>query len=210
MYELIYDFCSVNLSLFRLFYSLFITLICLVIVLKTNKMFKVSNHQGIRYFRNAFFFYGIAFLFRYLLSVTYFATPIFEFFMIMAGFSLLYSLIWRNFEVEGSPSSLFNYYMSLFYIMAVTMVCLDFLFQSFLVLFLSQIIVFVIISIISFKNIKKGGFSKKYHIAMVFCFLAWTLNLIFVSFLPRLRFIGNIYVLNLIVFLMILYGVTRR
>lgn len=210
MYEQIYNFFSVNLSLFRLLYSLFITLVCSIIVLKTHKMFKVSHHQGIRYFRNAFFFYGIAFIFRYLLSMVHIALPFFEFFMIMAGFFLLYSLVWKEFEIKDSYCSLFNSYIFSFYIITLLMVLIDSLLGNFLFLFLSQIVIFGITSIISFKNIKKGGFSKLYHIAMVLSFFAWMLNMIFVFFLSdRLRFVGNIYILNMIVFIIILYGVSK-
>jgi hypothetical protein len=93
----IYSFIIANKDLFKIIYAFLIILICLFIVLKTHKLFHLSLHPGIRYFRNAFFLYGIAFFARYFLSLVIkqplVTTSIFEFFIIMAGFFLLYSLI---------------------------------------------------------------------------------------------------------------------
>ena len=62
----IYGFIIQNKELFKIIYALVIVLICILIVIKTNKLFRLSFHTGIRYFRNTFFFYGIAFAIRYL------------------------------------------------------------------------------------------------------------------------------------------------
>ena len=67
MYVELYNFVAQNKDLFRLFYSALIVVICFVIVVKTDKLFRISLYQGIRYFRNAFLFYGIAFTLRYFL-----------------------------------------------------------------------------------------------------------------------------------------------
>jgi len=45
---------------------------------------------------------------------------------------------------------------------------------------------------------------------MILNFIAWTLNFIFSSFFgSRLRWLANVYVLNVIVFLIFLYGVIK-
>ena len=96
-----------NKEIIKLFYGIVIGLICLIIVLKTDRLFRISLHQGIRYFRNAFLFFGIGFIIRYLLGAlfsyeffSYSYYPIFnilfEFFLIMAGFFLIYSLLWKK------------------------------------------------------------------------------------------------------------------
>jgi len=69
---LLYDLIIENKELLKILYALIITVICLFIVIKTNKLFKISSHQGIRYLRNAFFFYGIAFITRYFLGAVSF------------------------------------------------------------------------------------------------------------------------------------------
>jgi len=101
MYSEIYNFIAQNRELFRFLYSIIVAFICFIIVLKTDRLFRISSHQGIRYFRNAFFFYGLAFIFRYILgNPVYFNQMrlVFEFFMIMGGFCLFYSLLWKRFE----------------------------------------------------------------------------------------------------------------
>ena len=210
MYNYFYNFVSENLDLFRFLYSAFIALICFLIVLKTDRLFRISLHQGIRYFRNAFLFYGIAFMLRYLLSLYYFVFPFFEFFMVMAGFFLLYSLVWKKFEIKDSRSSFFNPIVFLAYFITLVIILFDFFSQSYNFLFISQIIIFTIATIISFQNLKKQtSFSKLYFIIMVLNLFAWSLNFILIFLSQRLRFVGNIYVLNVIVFLIFLYGVFK-
>ncbi|MCX6746632.1 MAG: hypothetical protein NTU63_00685 [Candidatus Pacearchaeota archaeon] len=61
----LYSWIITNKEVFEIIYALMICLICALIVVKTDRFFRLSLHQGIRYFRNAFLFYGIAFLFKY-------------------------------------------------------------------------------------------------------------------------------------------------
>ena len=209
----IYNLIAQNRELFRIFYSLIIVIICLIIVIKTNRLFRLSEHQGIRYFRNAFLFYGAAFISRYFLW--FFFYPLakigFEFFLIMAGFFLLYSLLWKRIETKPSDSSLFNARIFIFYILALVIATLDYLWSSYYFIFFSQIIVFIFISSISYVNYKKSkkkSFLKLYFIAMLMSLIAWILNFIAASFFAwRLRWVVGVYILNVIVFFLFLYGV---
>jgi hypothetical protein len=220
------------MELFKFVYSLIVVFICVIIVLKTDRLFKLSLHQGIRYFRNAFFFYGIAFLFRYVLGSRlisgyfifgeyyFIITILFEFFLVMAGFSLLYSLIWKKFEKSGrgALSSLFNFKMLVFYIMSLLIGILDFLWGTYLFMFLSQIIIFAYASILSYNNYQDRGnkhkFLKFYFIAMLLSFMAWVLNAILAIYLSWNKgILLSVYLINIIIFVLFLYGVvhiTRR
>ncbi|MBU4069842.1 MAG: hypothetical protein KJ646_02580 [Nanoarchaeota archaeon] len=209
----------------KLIYAFIIILSCFVIVIKTNKLFKLSEHQGIRYFRNAFFFYGIGFFIRYFFDLKYFifnknyhvlTTFIFEYFLIMGGFFLLYSLLWKKIESAGEEyfTSLINSKVLVFYLMAFVIVGLDCIWKTFYFMFFSQIILFAILILISYNNYiakgSKGKFLKFYLIAMIFSFIAWVLN-----FLAALTFAWNpgilitIYLLNIIIFLFFAAGVVR-
>lgn len=217
MYLELYGFIAQNKDLFRFFYSVVIALICFIIVLKTDRLFRISSHQGIRYFRNAFFFYGLAFIIRYILAMpVYFnlMRGVFEFFMIMGGFFLFYSLLWKKFEGFKEASSLFNFRVFIFYDLAFIIVIFDYLWGGYNFMFLSQILLFAFASIISYGNYKRGGrehkFLKLYFIVMMLNFIVWILNFIFASFGGwRLRWMANIYVLNVIIFLIFLYGVIK-
>ncbi|MBI3623462.1 hypothetical protein HY212_05290 [Candidatus Pacearchaeota archaeon] len=222
----IYNLVVTNKEIFKLIYALLIVAICIAIVLKTHKLFRLSSHNGIRYFRNAFFFFGLGFASRYFLkfifqidSLTYYAhLPIFifEFFIVMAGFFLLYSLIWRKLDSQGirSESSLFNLGILVFYVFAAIIVVLDHAWSTLSFMFFSQIITFFIASIISYKNTlngrAKGHTQKLYFSAMVIALCAWILNtLLFSYFNFNIYVMVNVYVLNMIFFLLFLFGVFR-
>ncbi len=222
-----FDFIIANKEIFKIFYALVIGFVCAVIVIRTDKLFRISLHKGIRYFRNAFFFYAIAFVVRYFLgspliygfvgkNYVTLINFVFEFFLIMAGFFLLYSLIWKKIEEskEDYYSSLFNTKISVFYFMALIIAILDYSWSTRYFMFLSQIILFGFATIIAYNNYIKNGkkrkFLKFYFIAMVLSFLAWLSNAVAALYLEwnQLILIES-YILNVIIFLLFLYGVIK-
>ena len=221
----LYNLIIENKELLKILYALIIAIICMFIVIKTNKLFKISLHQGIRYLRNAFFFYGIAFVVRYFLGaisiqgeLNNFYYPLirisFEFFIIIAGFSLLYSLLWRKIESQANISSLFNKRIFIFYVMAFIISLLDYLWGTSYFMFFSQIILFACASIICFTNYKRNGkkhkFLKFYFMAMVLSFIAWVLNALAVLYFNwNQGIIINIYGINIVFFLLFLYGIAK-
>jgi hypothetical protein len=217
MYELVIE----NRDLLKIAYGLAIALICLIIVVKTNKLFKLSAHQGIRYFRNAFLFYAIAFIIRYIFGTHFFYQLLtskyhflisipFEYFLVMAGFFLFYSLLWKKMD-RRATSSLFNSKILLFHAIAILIVCFDFMWQTFFFMFASQIILFIFASVISYANYKKSKstfkFSEFYFIAMILSLFAWILNAIASLVNWNIGILVDIYIINMIIFSLILYGV---
>ncbi|GBE20485.1 MAG TPA: hypothetical protein ENG87_01615 [Candidatus Pacearchaeota archaeon] len=216
-----------NKELIKIFYGLIIAVICIFIVYRSDKLFRISMHKGIRYFRNAFLFYGLAFIIRYLFGamifynyLSQFYSPVinilFEFFLVMAGFFLLYSLLWKKIETteENYYTSLFNSKIAIFYFMSLMIVLLDYLWGTHGFMFVSQIILFAVISIVSYINyIKKGGrhrFLKFYLIAMLFSFAAWVMNFITAVYLNwNQALLINVYILNMLIFLLFLWGVVK-
>ena len=221
----LYDFILNNREIFKLIYAFVIILISTLIVFRAHNLFRISSHDGIRYFRNAFFFFGAGFFIRYfvilffetqpLLQYAFLIDILFEFFLVMGGFFLLYSLVWKKFEAPGgeSKSSLLNPRIFIFYLMAIIIVILDFAWGGHRFLFVSQVAVFFLASIISYINCKKRAdieFPKFYFIAMTLALVVWILNtlaaLVF-NWDPIVMI--NIYILNLIFFLLLLYGVVK-
>lgn len=216
-----------NKEIIKIFYGLLITLACFFIVLKTHRLFRISLHQGIRYFRNAFLFYGLAFFTRYLIGspfihqysqiqLGFFITFVFEFFLIMAGFFLLYSLSWKKFESpeRNHISSLLNPIILIFYLMSILLALMDFFWRNYYFMFASQILIFLILSIFSYKNYiqdrKKARFLKFYFLAMFLTFITWILNATAsLLFEWNKAIVANVYIVNLIVFLLFLYGVIK-
>ena len=212
-----YQFIAQNKIWFRSIYSVLIAIICLIIVFKTDRLFRISSHQGIRYFRNAFFFYFLGFSVRGFLTSPFYlglSKFAFEFFMIMGGFFLLYSLFWKKIETAKETSSLFNIKTIIFYILSLFLVYFDYLWGGYNFMFLSQIALFLFASVISYNNYLSKGkehkFLKLYFVVMVLNFAVWVLNFIFANYLGgRLRWLTNIYVLNVIIFIIFLYGVMK-
>lgn len=211
----IYSLLLDNREVLKIFFTIIVGLSCFIIVLRTNKLFRLSYHQGIRYFRNAFFFYGLAFIFRYLFSIiANFATRIiFEFFIIMAGFFLLYSLIWKRFENSEKPSysSLFNLRINLFYLFTIILVAMDYLWANYYFMFGSQMIIFAYASTISYMNYRKNKqkeFARLYFIFIFLNLITWIANFITSRYLNWYQpIVIGVYALNIIIFLIVLYGV---
>ena len=218
----LYSWILQNKEVIKIIYALIIVLICTIITLKSHRMFKLSLYQGIRYLRNAFFFYGIAFFIRYIIGSFSFAkyhfstiSILFEFFLIMAGFFLLYSLLWK--KIDPYPyviSSLFNIRILIFYVMTLMLVFLDYIWHSFYFLFFSQIFVFIIAFAISFSNYQTKGrnrkFLKFYVLAMFLALIAWILNaLAGLIFNWGIKTMISVYLLNVIMFLLFLFGIIK-
>jgi hypothetical protein len=215
------DWIIQNKDLLKPLYALVIGLVCFLIVWRTHRLFKLSEHQGIRYFRNAFLFYGLAFISRYFLihindSMQLISKILFEFFLVMAGFFLLYSLIWKKFEStkDGSYSSLLNMKIAVFYLMTLVVVLLDVAWNINSFMFGSQVLIFLVAFIISFINFRTKGkshkFLKFYSAAMFLIFITWVLNFVMEFFINwNQGVLANIYALNLVIFFLILYGVIK-
>ena len=213
-----------NKWVLELFYMLLISSISLIIFSKTDKFFKLSLHQGIRYFRNAFLFFALAFFFRYLFGVfsdfsldyTDLMKGTFEYLLIMAGFFLFYSLIWKRFEFNKYQrySSLFSKPILILNFLALIIAIIDVIWDTYYFMFISQIIIFAFAVIISYSNYRKNGKKHKflnfYFVAMLLGFAAWILNFLVESvFNWRHMVLVDIGAINLIFFTLFLYGVIK-
>ena len=222
---MIYELILANKEILKITYALIICFICSIIVLKTDRLFKLSDYQGLRYLRNAFFFYGLAFFIRFILGATntiesYGLTysvsikVLFNFSIIMAGFFLLYSLIWKKVEKKGQRNSLLNFNIGVLYLISIIITILDFSYSTDIFLYISQIVLFLVMSIVSYKNFIKEGrkfkFLKYYFLTMVLGLLAWILNTALFYFLNWNKVVQmQVYALNIIFFLFFLYGIIK-
>jgi hypothetical protein len=222
----LYSLIVLNRELIKIFYGLIIIVICLIIVAKSHRLFKLSSYEGIRYFRNAFLFYAIAYIFRYIFGgfVVYgiinanylnLIRIVFEFFTIIAGFFLLYSLLWKRIEgSRGNFSSILNLRILIFYVMAFIISILDYTWNTYYFMFFSQIIIFICAAIISYinyiKNGEKGRFLKFYFLAMILALVSGILNTATAIYLNWDRgVLFYVYIINIVIFLLFLYGIVR-
>jgi len=219
----LYSFILDNKSVLELLYALLLAFICGVIFFRTDKFFRLSLHKGLRYFRNAFLFYGAAFIARYLFGVfsdlnfdyAYVMKIIFEYFFVMAAFFLLYSLMWKRFETQKEKhSSLFNAKIAIFHVMALVVAVMDNLWQTYYFLFGAEILIFIYASVLAYSNYKKDKkqhrFLKFYFIAMLLSLAAWTLNFLAESYFNWNHWLLiDVGIIDVIFFLLFLYGVVK-
>jgi len=222
---MIYDWILTNRESLKIIYALVVCFICVIIVLKTDRLFKLSDYQGLRFLRNSFFFYGLAFVFRFILGGTklfpsfgdgYFMAigVIFEFFVIVAGLFLFYSLTWKYFEKKSVYHSLLNIRAFVFYFLALLIIILNLFLHPPVLVHLSQIVLFFIMGIISLKNYlnenKKYRFLKNYFFAIILGLLFWVIDFVLRYFSGPNSTVQIVsYGINSVFFLVFLYGVIR-
>jgi len=218
---MVYEWILANKELLKIAYALIICFICAIIVLRTDRLFKLSDYQGLRYLRNTFVFYFLAFFFRFIIGKIENPIPaygqlyfqfinfLFEFFVVMAGFFLFYSLIWKSVEKGKNYHSVFNLKIGLLLLISLAVAILDFKFSTYLFMYISQIIIFLIMGIISFKNYLDGK-NVFYFFMIVMGFISWVLNAYAFFFLRETSAVQiSAYVINMIFFLFFLYGTIR-
>ncbi len=203
----------------ELIYSLIIVISCSVIYIKTKELYELTSHKGIKYFRNAFLFFGIAYLSRmilrlfiiidgpepiniFLFNLGYF---IFLYAGLMAGFYLIYSSVWKKFN---DPEKLGWFFHPI--ALTITAIFIIFLFGPLTLLILA--IIFLTAAILAYKrkkSLKRDSFNKV-HIIYMLLFISLILNAI-AHFIIIISLYASIllYLISSVLFLVILYRVTK-
>ncbi len=203
-------------------YTLLIIVPSLLIFSKTRRLYAFSNYKGLKYFSDAFLFFAIGFILRYIVMLNKIIAGnitatiqqfdlllvAMEFFMIVPGMLLLYSLVWKRFEDLKYSKRPVNVSILLMYSFALIFACLDYLFSTLLFLYVSQIILFSAASIISYNNyrLRKQYFKQFYFISMVLFLLIMIINLIAqytIDDFPIVRFYA--YMITVLVVFLLLY-----
>ena len=101
----------------ELVYTVIIVLLCFIIYFKTKDMYELTKYKGIQYFRNAFLFFGFAYIVRFLFHMVKLSNITFDlfipmreigpfllvfttYFSTMAIFYLFYSAIWKKIKTK--------------------------------------------------------------------------------------------------------------
>lgn len=203
-------------------YTLLIAITSLLVFFKTRKVYNFSNYKGLRYFSNAFLFIAVGFLLRYIIMLqkilsgellgtiqqTNLLLILMQFCLILPGMFLLYSLIWKKFENTKYSKKPLNKPVTVIYAVSLIFAISDFLLQSFLFMYISQIFLFLIASIIAYKNYEKTKQQLKqfYFISMVLFLIAMTINLIAqytIDSFPLMRIYT--YIITVVVLFLFLY-----
>jgi len=209
----------------QLIYSFVIIVCSLMIYYSTREMYKLSSYKGIKYFRQSFLFFAVAYFFRYFISffLVFFniqnvidISPTFIFLgslfiflysSSMAVFYLLYSVMWKKWNHSMQKIYLFN-------IFAILIAFIGTLFGGMGVTIILNLILLLFVSFILFiaykdsKNKQKG---KSLFIIYLMLFIFWILNVIDVL-IPKFLQIYQlvIYLASILLFMIILYRVLKK
>jgi len=162
----------------ELLFAVIIFVLCLIIYLKTKESYQLTQHKGIRFFRDAFLFFGISYLIRFsfMLAKLFFDIRLFMgglgplfilplgYLSTMAIFYLGLSLIWKKFNIK--------YLVTLGHITAILLSIVSFMTRSHLILIYIQSFFLIAAVIAIFINNKKKKIIDKNHIYFDFYFLA--------------------------------------
>ena len=172
-------------------YTFIIVFTALAVSIKARKFYALSSYKAIKYFSNAFLSFAVAFFTRFILLIstiiqTFWIRSItgtvlsllFYYTLSLAGFYLLYSLVWKNFKgiflhkTSGKKEVLLH-------IAALGIAFITFFLQRMSLLFITQLIVLayaISISYNNYKKAKKRSFPQLYFIAMVLAFIGYLSN----------------------------------
>lgn len=168
-------------------YLFAIVLPAFYVFLTTSKLYRFSRHRGLKYFSLAFLFFAVGYAVRFMamLNVLYvsgnnqtldatfsFLVLVMEIVILMPGFFLLYSLVWRKIHTK--------YLIPVYLVFALAISIIDFLSGSFLLMYITQVAIFLVASVISFKNYlaRKKPFRLTMFVIMVLFLLVWIINFI--------------------------------
>lgn len=208
--------------------SLIIIFSSFIIYAATRELYDLSRHRGIKYFRNAFLFFGLAFSFSFLIkfviyvfqlpvalhfhaeAFSYLALFVFVYASTIAMFYLLYSVMWKKIEKQYGKYD----FVLVFHLIAFIVSLASISAREALLLLALQAAVFLFIAIESYGNYrefrKERGISSIYMIYFL-VFIFWTLNIMIIVIPDFFRLAQLVvYSLSSLVWLMILFKVLKR
>jgi len=212
----------------EMIYSFVIIVCSLMVYYGTRELYELSSYRGIRYFRQAFLFFAIAYFFRYSIRFIlyffnirtmheFFPTSLglmglltlflFMYFSSMAVFYLLYSVMWKRWNGKSRRIYLFHAAAVLISLVSIISRRNDVLLGiNFIFLMLISLVYYV-----AHKDskIKKGR--NNLYIVYSLLFVFWVLNMVDILvpfFLQQFQLI--IYLASSGIFLTILYKVLKR
>lgn len=204
----------------ELIYTSIVVLFCILIYYKTRESYTLTKYKGIKYFRNAFLFFGLAYLTRFILHLTMLTTmgtdgflarhEVFPLMMLitsylstMAIFYITYSLIWKKIK--------YSHFFLVANIVAITLSLIAFISRSPILTSLLQLVLLGFSLVVSYVNHNKGKGSGNVRLLYLLVAIFWLINLFVLEprhFIP-LEIKIPLQLLSLFVFVAIYYKVHK-
>lgn len=209
----------------EIIYSFVIILCSLMIYFGTKKIYDLSFYKGIKYFRQAFLFFAIAYLFRFVLqfivaslnlhgildiyplALEYTALFVFMYLSLISIFYLIYSMSWKKFG--DKPKMLL-----IFHAVAIIIALASIFYQNELfyiglnILLLLSAIILVGIASYNQKHKKRKNNLLMIYLLLFIFFILNIFNILVPIFMESLKLL--IYLVSLGIFLTILYKVLKK
>ncbi len=212
----------------EILYSFIIIVCSLMIYYGTKELYELSSHKGIKFFRQAFLFFALAYFFRSFIKLILFyfnvhgifsisskllnplvsqiTLILFMYFSTMAIFYLLYSVMHKKWKYEHK--------IYLFHIVAVVLSVCSVVSRnpfSYLGLNILLLIFVLFVVYVSYKNSRKK--TRKHNLYAVYVLLLsfWILNIIDIlipTFFQNFQLV--IYLASSGIFLLMLYKVLKK
>lgn len=170
----------------ELLYAAMVVILCLLIYLKTKEMYNLTKHKGVNYFRNAFLFFGLAYLFRFVFTLIKLTRVTFDvdlprlfiqplslvlvgYLSTIAIFYLTASTIWKH--IKG------NKYNILLHLIALLIAILVFVTRSPDILLLTQVILLLFTLVMGYLKFRRSKKLSQLSIIYFLLFIFWVINL---------------------------------
>jgi hypothetical protein len=209
----------------ELIYSFVIIFASLMIYFGTREIYDLSSYKGIKYFRQAFLFFAIAYFFRFIiqfmiisfnlheileiypLTLGYFALFSFMYLSLISIFYLIYSVFWKKFK--DKPKSIYTFHAVAILIALASIFFNNQLFYIGLnVLLLLSAIILISLSFYHQRHKhKKNNLLIVYLLLFIF-FMLDVFNILVPIFMESLKLL--IYLISLGIFFVILYKVLKK
>jgi len=189
----------------------------MIIYFKTSRLYRLTGHEGIKYFFMGFLFYALGFLAIYVTDwkvllgenlIWNYLPIVMEYFLIMGGFYITYSLLWKKFL-----DNLFISRIALLHIVAIMVAIIDFFFTRTYLMYIVELTIGIYAAFIIYHNYidnKEHKFTQFYLISMICNILGWLMY--FITWITQNSYpiIGlYTYIITLAAFILLLYGVLR-
>jgi hypothetical protein len=209
----------------ELIYSFVIIACSLMVYYATKEMYELSSYKGLKYFRQAFLFFAIAFFSRYFIKfllMFFNVREILEFSPVylggislfiflysssMAVFYLLYSVMWK----KWNHSELRIYLFNLFAVIIAMIGVLSRGILTSLILIVVLLLSASFILFIAYKNSRNSRKGKNLYVIYLLLFIFCILNIFDIlipAFLQMYQIV--IYLASSLIFMIILYKVLRH
>ena len=170
----------------ELVFTIIAVAFCFLIYFKTREIYALTKHEGIKYFRGAFFFFGLSYVVRFLFGLVIFSMTAFDFIVPRETFGPLFILLLGYFSTIGIVYLIFSSVWKKFksknllivaHGIAILLSIVSFIARSHLILLYFQsalLILAVILSSILHKLEKK---ISKIRVLYFFVSVLWLINL---------------------------------